>query len=524
MPAITNSSSAVTKGTYDVTRYGAVGDGTTDDSAAFQAAMNAAILNRGRVVIPPPLTRYSLQTTITLRPSSGTQFYMDIDSYATRFDSIQWDGASGAAVFDVKGWKRSIVNGVKVRIPTGKTGVTVWELDGDATYTSLSQIQWNSCQVSGVGGADLIGWRLGHTDPTDAADISTMTWVNCHVTFDSVNTGQCAMVNEGANSLAHQWVGGTIYRCDVGFSNEPTNGAHGMAGGPTLSFYGVNASTNNTDFLFGTRGTYSIIGGRYELGKRFLDLDMGTVTATGADVHVSAVDIVEYAPADDIVIAASGGSTVLLDNVVVRRSDAAGGDFDANMITLTGASGARGYVTARGCKFSCPAPCFTVSSGAWRVDMRGTRQINVNIGTSAQYRDLVWDTSNESSDKLTLSGGDGSAAYPSFVAFQADGSGAGPRTRIGFDPSGGGAMIMASDADGLRPIRLQTSATTRVTIGTDGSIGVNTTDFGSGVKVIGIGNGTAPSGTPSAGGVLYVESGALKYKGSSGTVTTIASA
>ncbi|MEU5426844.1 hypothetical protein AB0H73_14740 [Streptomyces olivoreticuli] len=38
-----------------------------------------------------------------------------------------------------------------------------------------------------------------------------------------------------------------------------------------------------------------------------------------------------------------------------------------------------------------------------------------------------------------------------------------------------------------------------------------------------IANQTAPS-TPSSGGVLWVESGALKYKGSSGTTTTIAPA
>ena len=36
-------------------------------------------------------------------------------------------------------------------------------------------------------------------------------------------------------------------------------------------------------------------------------------------------------------------------------------------------------------------------------------------------------------------------------------------------------------------------------------------------------NQTAPS-TPTGGGVMYVEGGALKYKGSSGTVTTIAPA
>lgn len=34
-------------------------------------------------------------------------------------------------------------------------------------------------------------------------------------------------------------------------------------------------------------------------------------------------------------------------------------------------------------------------------------------------------------------------------------------------------------------------------------------------------NSTAPAGTPSSSGYLYVESGALKYKGSSGTVTTL---
>ena len=49
------------------------------------------------------------------------------------------------------------------------------------------------------------------------------------------------------------------------------------------------------------------------------------------------------------------------------------------------------------------------------------------------------------------------------------------------------------------------------------------TDFGSADKVVFIGNcTTTPGGTPTGGGVLYVESGALKYKGTSGTVTPLA--
>ena len=46
----------------------------------------------------------------------------------------------------------------------------------------------------------------------------------------------------------------------------------------------------------------------------------------------------------------------------------------------------------------------------------------------------------------------------------------------------------------------------------------------SSVATIHISNGTIPSANPTGGGVLYVEAGALKYRGSSGTVTTIANA
>ena len=50
-------------------------------------------------------------------------------------------------------------------------------------------------------------------------------------------------------------------------------------------------------------------------------------------------------------------------------------------------------------------------------------------------------------------------------------------------------------------------------------------DLGGGAGVIGIANAvTVPNANPTGGGVLYVEAGALKYRGSSGTVTTIANA
>jgi hypothetical protein len=52
-----------------------------------------------------------------------------------------------------------------------------------------------------------------------------------------------------------------------------------------------------------------------------------------------------------------------------------------------------------------------------------------------------------------------------------------------------------------------------------------TGSFGGGGAVLAIANAsTVPSTNPSGGGILYVESGALKYRGSSGTVTTLGAA
>ena len=64
-----------------------------------------------------------------------------------------------------------------------------------------------------------------------------------------------------------------------------------------------------------------------------------------------------------------------------------------------------------------------------------------------------------------------------------------------------------------------------MTLDSSGNVGVGVSTFGtSAAKVLGLANATAPSTSPAGMGQLYVEAGALKYRGSSGTVTTIANA
>ena len=64
-----------------------------------------------------------------------------------------------------------------------------------------------------------------------------------------------------------------------------------------------------------------------------------------------------------------------------------------------------------------------------------------------------------------------------------------------------------------------------LTIDASGNLLVGVTAAGTyAAKVLGLANATAPSTSPAGMGQLYVEAGALKYRGSSGTITTIAAA
>lgn len=78
---------------------------------------------------------------------------------------------------------------------------------------------------------------------------------------------------------------------------------------------------------------------------------------------------------------------------------------------------------------------------------------------------------------------------------------------------------------GAGSILLSVNSSEKMRITSSGNIGIGTYNFGtSAAGVVAIANGTAPTTSPTGVGQLYVESGALKYRGSSGTVTTLAAA
>lgn len=89
--------------------------------------------------------------------------------------------------------------------------------------------------------------------------------------------------------------------------------------------------------------------------------------------------------------------------------------------------------------------------------------------------------------------------------------------------SAGNAIVGGIATKGLD---LRSNNTSQLLIDTSGNfIFGMSASLGGGVKVFNLTNcTTAPTTNPTGGGILYVEAGALKFRGSSGTVTTIAPA
>lgn len=121
------------------------------------------------------------------------------------------------------------------------------------------------------------------------------------------------------------------------------------------------------------------------------------------------------------------------------------------------------------------------------------------------------------------------ASFPSFT-FQ-DNSGAADNKRWKtFVGSSGSTLSWGVESDNgltFTSWMLANRSTTSVNYVAfpNGNLGLGATAFGASAnRVLGLANATAPTTSPAGMGQLYVEAGALKYRGSSGTVTTLAAA
>jgi hypothetical protein len=323
----------------------------------------------------------------------------------------------------------------------------------------------------------------GHTITNEAATVKSLILKGA--------ASQTANLQEWQNSagsvVANVTAGGSIYSsgtltCGVSaaFASTALSVGSGLATNIAARIQGISSQT--ADLLSLRSGTGAILGGCnanaqiYSGSTTPITSTVGGATTAasgnGTTATITTTSATNLAVGDIVVVAGvtpTGYNTT--GSVVTAVSNS--GTF-----TVSYANATTGSQTVAG-TVSTPAQASITPRSA------GTKGLMFK-GASGQTENLT-EWQNSAGTSIASIGNDGSV-----------------RTSYIANTSGVGAI--------------QLGANRNVQIG-------NVSSFGGGQLVLGINNATTvPTSNPTGGGVLYVESGALKYRGSSGTVTTIAAA
>lgn len=370
---------------FNVLDYGATGDGTTNDSTAFQNCFNAAILAHGKVIIPSPANFYNITTSIQVYPnaaSTGADNEVNIDVEATgtpRF-LIKYSGTTGTSCFDINGLRYSKWSGVSVLL-ADTTNLIGFDLDTKSAASSLSNNAFTSCNVILGNATGQTGWRVGQTG-ANGGDFSTLIWINSQVYgFNKSVTGTIGWHVKGSNALQNKWENCFGANLDKAYSNSG-----GGNGGVTFDSFGT--SQCNLDFEIANNQSYSWNNPRLESGKRVVHVTNSNVSPSltffGGEVN-------DYTPSDGILFYMDMPCSLMLLGVNIQTGPTATA-YGANMIKLYGGGNGtgRGRLTVIGGSIEATDPFYDHSGNNtdWDVVILNVglqNSVGVNTGMFANF-------------------------------------------------------------------------------------------------------------------------------------------
>lgn len=371
-------------------------------------------------------------------------------------------------------------------------------VDGSG-YLANSSIAWNTSGVLTVSAnATIAGWAI------------TSTYMNSGTTYIAsgfdVPAGEVAWFGKSAVGY-HGWV-------LQDSSNRFIASTVSNPGTTTQPYIVVNDATR-----------YRIAIG----GLNFAWGSDGATNSMGMKIWSSAgAKLVEFSDVQNIIAGWTISSTAISSTGITMTS---GGSASLAFGTTppTGSSTGTGLFLDRtglyGLLSNTRQAIFNASTGAITAGA-GAVQLNVNGISIEQGSGLVNQlTYHDSGTNFAFISAARTASSSAGLNILTQGKGAGEDSGIGLQTELTGADCTAF----FTLISDYSEALAYAALFTTGNkvkgLGIGTTSFGaSSINVISIANGTAPASSPSGVGQLYVESGALKYRGSSGTVTTIAAA
>jgi hypothetical protein len=296
---------------FNVKDYGAVGDGSHDDTSAIQAAVTATVTGgrRGGIVYAPAGT-YRITSTVTLPdPHGGFQDAISLWGEGPTLTKFSWAGASSGFVpmFDVLGQAYCSFRRFGLTNGTGAgraQTIGLW-FRGDAHSGGTTGGSAIFEHVSATGLSR--GWIIGDTN--DA--ISELLCQQC--TFNNCDFGVLAVQQ---NTLDLTFVLLQL--------SGNTTGIH-FNGAGCGQVYGGSAAGNTLDFRYSPGGAFTLSGFRSETAGKVLLLETGSGVVEGCTLQApSSVDKIAL-QSDAGTLAVSG---CFMDGKIASRG--------GNAIVLTG--------------------------------------------------------------------------------------------------------------------------------------------------------------------------------------------
>jgi hypothetical protein len=373
---------------YNVKSYGAVGNGTHDDTSAVQSAVTAATASNGGVVYLP-YGSYLISTPLAVTSALGVTLRGDGTgaSYITMSASF-----SGAAAVIITGG-----NSCRVESLTVQGHSTTYSSNPSAA--GIQMLHTNTPRLDDLLVAYTNGW--GVVVQSDATGDTT------YPQLSDVHTYNCAMGIQlvGTNSSDHQ-MGAFL-------SDIMIDGCQAGDGLQILDVYDVQLgdfdSSLNTGSVIHIKGT----GGDHTLNN----LDLGTVSTTvpalliesgglGSPSNIAISNsILQYGKA---AVQITAGTRIMLSSCAIQQ----GNTYGLNI------SGSVDGLTVTGCVFSQNG----VTAGAANYDLNWSATGNVVI-TSSVFESNIGTSANEVAAGMNFTAGTSAVVacmFPQGTAYNND--------------------------------------------------------------------------------------------------------
>lgn len=336
--------------------------------------------------------------------------------------------------------------------------------------------------------------------------------------FSQATAKIIASTSDGSDNATLQLGGGGDYATSRGAGLALYGNEVATVGG-TFQAYGGNIATGHIIFSLGHASALIRL-------RNASDADMWTIDNSGNIVgNSSNHGQIRFNKTESYICAGTSDASDTIGLYLLGGGDQGptrGGQVGVFGNEYAGSNGAAGSVWLRAGSVSAGSMYFDLNHASATFTFRANTTtifsmtfggILVSAVTAAMWRQNTSDGSDNASITIASGGASGDARGGQIEVYGNEHANTGQVLLRAGNVTSGDVIVVTNGN-----VNFTVKKTENIAFFGGGS-------FGSGTKVISIGNASvAPSVNPSGGGILYVESGALKYRGSSGTVTTLGNA